>query len=54
MFRQMFARKNLETLLAIPPSDRLKQRYAKFRNFGHFLDKSAEAIPEKVEAPAAV
>jgi acetyl-CoA carboxylase carboxyl transferase subunit alpha len=43
---------NLETLQAVPTSDRLKQRYSKFRSFGHFQDKSAEATNEKVEAPA--
>ena len=45
--------KHLEQLLAIPAPERLKQRYAKFRNFGHFLEKeegnneqpSAEPVP---------
>lgn len=31
--------KNLEELLAIPSAERLKQRYAKFRNYGHFSEK---------------
>jgi acetyl-CoA carboxylase carboxyl transferase subunit alpha len=39
--------KNLEQLLAIPPKDRLKQRYDKFRSFGHFVDKSPEIVTEK-------
>jgi acetyl-CoA carboxylase carboxyl transferase subunit alpha len=46
--------KNLDQLLAIPPKDRLKQRYDKFRTFGHFLDKPAEANSEKIAVPAAV
>jgi acetyl-CoA carboxylase carboxyl transferase subunit alpha len=29
----------LEQLLTLTPSERLKQRYAKFRSFGHFLEK---------------
>jgi acetyl-CoA carboxylase carboxyl transferase subunit alpha len=32
--------KHLEQLLALSAADRLKQRYAKFRNFGHFLEKN--------------
>ncbi len=31
--------KHLEQLKALPPADRLKQRYAKFRAFGHFTEK---------------
>lgn len=38
---------HLELLLAAPAADRLKQRYAKFRGFGRFLDKQP-ATPEKV------
>ncbi len=30
---------NLEQLRALTPEERLKQRYAKFRSFGHFLEK---------------
>jgi acetyl-CoA carboxylase carboxyl transferase subunit alpha len=41
--------KHLEHLLALPEADRLKQRYAKFRAFGHFAEKRPAAI-EKVEA----
>lgn len=46
--------KNLEQLLTIPAAERLKQRYMKFRSFGHFSDKPAEALSEKIEAPVAV
>ncbi len=34
--------KHLEELLAMPPADRLKRRYEKFRSFGHFLEKHPE------------
>jgi acetyl-CoA carboxylase carboxyl transferase subunit alpha len=37
-------RRNLEALLKLPAAERLKQRYEKFRAFGHFQ--------EKVEKPA--
>ena len=37
--------KHLEQLKAMPVEDRLKQRYAKFRAFGHFSEKVA-AAPE--------
>jgi acetyl-CoA carboxylase carboxyl transferase subunit alpha len=33
--------KHLEQLVALPGADRLKQRYAKFRSFGHFMEKQA-------------
>jgi acetyl-CoA carboxylase carboxyl transferase subunit alpha len=39
---------HLEQLLAIPASERLKLRYAKFRDFGHFMEKqpaAAETAP---------
>jgi acetyl-CoA carboxylase carboxyl transferase subunit alpha len=35
--------KNLEATLELPVPERLKRRYAKYRNFGHFLEKSPEA-----------
>src|SRR6516162_1163804 len=35
--------KHLEQLLQMPKPERLKSRYAKFRNFGHFLEKAAAA-----------
>jgi len=41
--------KHLEELLKLSPADRLKQRYAKFRNFGHFLEKQP-AVVEKAQA----
>ncbi|HWX19358.1 MAG TPA: acetyl-CoA carboxylase carboxyltransferase subunit alpha [Candidatus Binatia bacterium] len=34
---------HLEQLLALSPAERLKQRYAKFRSFGHFTDKQTPA-----------
>jgi acetyl-CoA carboxylase carboxyl transferase subunit alpha len=40
--------KHMEHLLALPAGDRLKQRYAKFRAFGHFSEKPPAAA-EKVE-----
>jgi acetyl-CoA carboxylase carboxyl transferase subunit alpha len=49
--------KHLEHLQALPPADRLKQRYAKFRNFGHFLEKppaAVESLGTSVPAQAAV
>jgi acetyl-CoA carboxylase carboxyl transferase subunit alpha len=41
--------KHLEQVVALPEADRLKQRYAKFRAFGHFAEKQPVAA-EKVEA----
>ena len=43
--------KHLEQLLALSEADRLKQRYAKFRAFGHFAEKQPAAA-EKTEAQA--
>jgi acetyl-CoA carboxylase carboxyl transferase subunit alpha len=40
--------RNLEELIQLTPADRLKQRYAKFRRFGHFQEKS-DIAPETVE-----
>jgi acetyl-CoA carboxylase carboxyl transferase subunit alpha len=34
---------HLEQLLSLPVPDRLKLRYAKFRNFGHFVEKQPSA-----------
>jgi acetyl-CoA carboxylase carboxyl transferase subunit alpha len=47
---------HLEQLLAIPAAERLKQRYAKFRNFGRFIEKNPNAleVPETPVAPAAI
>src|SRR6266498_5726130 len=33
---------NLEALLKVPAAERLKQRYAKFRAHGHFIEKTAK------------
>jgi acetyl-CoA carboxylase carboxyl transferase subunit alpha len=37
--------RNLEQLQKIPDADRLRQRYAKFRAFGHYSEKQAAASP---------
>jgi len=44
-----FLLKHLQELLKMPVPDRLKQRYAKFRGFGHFIEKRPE--PEKSQTP---
>lgn len=47
--------KQLEELLQLPAPERLKQRYAKYRAFGHFLEKTeapAEASDAQAETPA--
>ncbi len=45
---------HLTEIVALPAAERLKQRYAKFRGFGHFAQKQVTAIqPEAVAAPAA-
>ena len=36
-----FLLKHLGDLLKIPAPERLRQRYAKFRAFGHFSEKEA-------------
>ena len=41
--------KHLSHLLTLPPADRLKQRYAKFRAFGRFSEKQPVAV-DKIEA----
>jgi acetyl-CoA carboxylase carboxyl transferase subunit alpha len=41
--------KNLGQVLALPEAERLKQRYAKFRSFGHFAEKQP-APAERAEA----
>src|SRR5437588_12808883 len=41
--------KHLETLAQLPAEQRLKERYAKFRAFGHFTEKQ-NGPPEKVES----
>jgi acetyl-CoA carboxylase carboxyl transferase subunit alpha len=49
--------KHLEHLLALTAADRLRQRYAKFRSFGHFLEKTptpAEPTETALQQPAPV
>jgi len=40
---QEYLLKHLEQVQALPAADRLKQRYAKFRAFGHFSEKQSAA-----------
>jgi acetyl-CoA carboxylase carboxyl transferase subunit alpha len=46
--------KHLEELLALPPGERLKQRYDKFRAYGHFVEKKAVAPEKPAQQPAPV
>ncbi|MEI7938532.1 MAG: acetyl-CoA carboxylase carboxyltransferase subunit alpha [Verrucomicrobiota bacterium] len=41
---QAYLLKHLEQIQALPAADRLKQRYAKFRAFGHFSEKQSAAV----------
>jgi acetyl-CoA carboxylase carboxyl transferase subunit alpha len=41
---QAYLLKHLEQIQALPAADRLKQRYAKFRAFGHFSEKQLAAV----------
>jgi acetyl-CoA carboxylase carboxyl transferase subunit alpha len=41
---QAYLLKHLEQIQALPAADRLKQRYAKFRAFGHFSEKQPAAV----------
>jgi hypothetical protein len=43
----------LEDLQALPAAERLKLRYAKFRNFGKVLEKQ-QAVVQKAEPTAGV
>jgi acetyl-CoA carboxylase carboxyl transferase subunit alpha len=43
--------KHLEELLALPVADRLKQRYAKFRAYGHFNEQPTMVEAKEAEAP---
>src|SRR5215813_5190238 len=45
---------HLEQLLAISPADRLKQRYEKFRAYGHFIEKKPVLLEKPAEQPAPV
>jgi acetyl-CoA carboxylase carboxyl transferase subunit alpha len=38
--------RHLTELLAMSADDRLKRRYEKFRSFGHFVEKKAEAVEQ--------
>jgi len=42
--------KHLEELLSMPPADRLKSRYAKFRKFGHFLEPTPTPVIQNGES----
>src|SRR6266446_701511 len=42
-------RRCLEQLLQLPGADRLKQRYAKFRAYGHFAENQPAAAADKVD-----
>ncbi|HET7623770.1 MAG TPA: acetyl-CoA carboxylase carboxyltransferase subunit alpha [Verrucomicrobiae bacterium] len=46
--------KHLEQLLKIPPTERLKKRYEKYRSFGHVLEKAATSVEaeKKGKSPA--
>ena len=41
---QKYLLKHLQQIQALPAADRLKQRYAKFRAFGHFSEKQPAAV----------
>ncbi len=43
--------KELEQLLALSPKARLKQRYAKFRNFGRVMENPPALASKPAEAP---
>ena len=45
--------KNLETVLALSVTERLKKRYEKFRAHGHFKEKLEPAEMKPIEPPAA-
>lgn len=44
--------KHLEQLAELTPADRLKQRYEKFRAFGHFIEKKRAPVEKPAELPA--
>src|SRR5580765_6138983 len=46
--------KHLEQLLQLPPAERLKQRYEKFRAYGHFIEKKPVLLQKAAELPAPV
>jgi acetyl-CoA carboxylase carboxyl transferase subunit alpha len=45
--------RNLDLLLALPLEERLKLRYQKFRNFGHFIEKTPVASDKAAAPPLA-
>src|SRR5690349_20771291 len=46
--------KHLEQLLKLAPEERLKQRYEKFRAYGHFIEKKPVPLEKHAEQPAPV
>src|ERR1051325_5976652 len=46
--------KHLEQLLQLSPAERLKQRYEKFRAYGHFVEKKPASVQKAAEQPATV
>src|SRR5689334_8213761 len=46
--------KHLEDLLKLAPEERLKQRYEKFRAYGHFIEKKPVPLEKHAEQPAPV
>jgi acetyl-CoA carboxylase carboxyl transferase subunit alpha len=44
--------KHLDQLLQLPPGERLKQRYDKFRAYGHFIEKKPVLLEKAAEQPA--
>ncbi len=45
--------KHLDTLSQISPAERLRQRYAKFRGFGHYQEEEAAPVGPKSKQPQA-
>lgn len=39
---RQYLTKHLEELLQLTPDERLKRRYTKFRNYGHYIEKSSQ------------
>ncbi len=42
--------RHLEELLKVPVAERLKQRYDRYRSYGHFLEKQLTAVPQAAKA----
>jgi len=49
---KQFLLKHLNELLAIPAPERLKQRYAKYRAYGHFIEKPRAGLDTAARAAA--